>query len=152
MAFAVVSIVVRILVRVDSDDDSRPSTGNPAPNGAFARTLPPGTCTIEPYPDGYIRPTSCTEPHGSEIVAQLTYPAPPGGPYPPVQEFFRRALDLCQSAFETYVGGTADQTPARFFVVLPTPSEWREGERIVVCFANGRNGVELRTSVRAVAR
>lgn len=69
----------------------------------------------------------------------------------PVQEAFRQALDLCETAFVAYVGGTADQTPARFFVVLPTPGEWRGGERIVVCFASGRNGVELTSSVRGAA-
>ena len=152
VVLAVTSIVLRFLQVTSSDGGAGPSADvDRGPKGAFARTLPAGTCTIEPYPSGFVRPTPCSERHGSEIIAQLTYPSPPGGAYPPIQEAFARALDLCETAFEAYVGGTADQTPARFFVVLPTLSEWRGGERLVVCFANGRNGVELTTSVRAGA-
>ncbi|HEV2759835.1 MAG TPA: septum formation family protein [Acidimicrobiales bacterium] len=152
MVFAIASIALRIVLRSAFEPEDRPRADViAADNGEFVRTLPVGTCLIEAYPAGYVHPVPCAERHGSEVVALFAYPGPPGGAYPPVQEAFRQALDLCETAFEAYVGGTADQTPARFFVVLPTSAEWRGGERIVVCFASGRNGVELTSSVRGAA-
>jgi len=154
IALGAISIAARIGLWLWHPDtpQSVPAVVNPGPAGAFARTLPAGTCVLEAYPAGYIRPVACTDRHGSEIVAQLTYPAPPGAAYPPAQDAFGRALDLCETAFKAYAGAPADQTPARFFVVLPAAYEWRGGERIVTCFANGRNGTELTTSVKAAPK
>ena len=152
VALAVLWVALRIVFRIALEPEDPPVAETPvAFMGTFVRTLPAGTCFIEAYPADFVRPTPCTERHGSELVALLTYPSPPGEAFPPVQEAFRVALALCETAFNAFVGGTADRTPARSFVALPRAGDWRGGERLVVCFANGRNGVELTNSVRASA-
>lgn len=150
IAVTIVSIVLRIVVWLAFQPEAEPPAAPPAERiGAYARTLPPGTCVVEPFPDGYVFPTSCDGRHGSEIVAMLTYPAEPGAPYPALPAFYGRALDLCRTTFEAYVGTPADQSPARFFVVRPSPNDWRAGERTFVCFAGSRSAAELTASVRA---
>jgi hypothetical protein len=149
-ALAVVSIVLRIALRFALQPDAPPSAVPPTTlAGAYARSLPAGTCVVQPFPEGYVFLTSCDGPHGSEIVAVLTYPAPANAPYPALPELYGRALDLCKTAFEAYVGTAADQSPARFFVVRPAPNDWRAGDRTFACFAGSRDASELTTSVRA---
>ena len=139
---------VSIQARVREDDSPPTTTRDP---GVHVRTVSPGTCLAEVYPQDFVHPVPCTEPHPSEIVALPTYPAPPGGEMPPPLEVFRQAFAQCETAFKTYVGGTADQTPARFGAITPRTYEWRGGERIVVCYAEGRNGVPLTASLRNAA-
>lgn len=148
---AVLWITLRIALRIalQPDAPSPPAEAPAARPGAYARTLPAGACVVEPFPDGYVFLTSCEARHGSEIVANLAYPAAPDAAYPAIPEFFGRALDLCKKAFEAYVGGPADQSRARFFVVRPPATEWRAGERMVVCYAGSRDDDELTTSIRA---
>lgn len=142
------AIALRIWLPIPGAPDTSPTTVVTTPEAIKVDTVPPGTCLLDAYPDVFVRPTSCDGPHGSEIVALLTYPGPPGAPYPPIAEMFRQALDQCHTAFDAYVGGTGDQSAARYFVVLPTLPNWRAGERIVVCFADGRDGMALTHSVR----
>lgn len=149
-ALAIVWIALRIGLRVALQPDApQPAPPTTFRIGGYANTLPPGTCVVEPFPDGYVFPTSCAGRHGSEIVANLTYPARPDAPYPALPEFYGRALELCKAAFEAYVGTAADQSPARFFVVRTSPTDWRAGMRTFVCFAGSRSAAELTTSVRA---
>ena len=148
-----VAVVVLRLLSIQErhrDDDPPPTT--PRDPGVHVRTVPPGTCLAEVYPQDFVHPVPCTDPHPSEIVALPTYPAPPGGEMPPPLEAFRQAFAMCESAFRAYVGGTPDQTPARFGAITPRLYEWRGGERIVVCYAEGRNGVPLTASLRDAAR
>jgi hypothetical protein len=147
----VASLVLRFLsIQADERDDDSPPTASRDP-GVQVRTVSPGTCLAEVYPQDFVHPVPCTEPHPSEIVALPTYPGPPGGEMPAPLDVFRQAFTLCETAFKAYVGGTPDQTPARFGAITPRSYEWRGGERIVVCYAEGRNGVPLTASLRNAA-
>ena len=152
---SIVLLVVVVVLRFQSiqarqrEDDAPPTTIRDP--GVHVRTVPPGTCLAEVYPQDDVHPVPCTEPHPSEIVALPIYPAPPGGEMPAPLDVFRQAFALCETAFKAYVGGTPDQTPARFGAITPRSYEWRGGERIVVCYAEGRNGVPLTASLRNAA-
>lgn len=150
--FFVASLVLRFLsIQADErKDSSSPATASRDP-GVHVRTVSPGTCLAEVYPQDYVHPVPCTEPHSTEIVALPTYPGPPGGDMPPILDVFRQSFAMCEAAFKAYVGGTPDQTPARFGAIAPRLYEWRGGERIVVCYAEGRNGVPLTASLRNAA-
>jgi hypothetical protein len=141
-------LVLRILSIQADDRDGGSLPATTRDPGVHVRTVAPGTCLAEVYPQDYVHPVPCTVPHPTEIVALPTYPGPPGGEMPPVLDVFRQAFATCESAFKAFVGGTPDQTPARFGAITPRLHEWRGGERIVVCYAEGRNGVPLTASLR----
>jgi hypothetical protein len=151
IVLGVAVLVLRFLsIQAQEQEHIPPPTALRDP-GVHVRTVSPGTCLAEAYPQDYVHPVPCTDPHPTEIVALPTYPGPPGGDLPPPLETFRQAFALCESAFKAYVGGTPDQTPARFGAITPRSYEWRGGERIVVCYAEGRNGVPLTASLRDAA-
>ena len=153
----VAAIAVRIWFRTTDTDDTTPVTpGTMAPTHPYAdtvspRTLPPGTC-LDRVPWNWVRTVPCDQPHAAEIVTVFTYPAPPGGAQPPGNELFRRSLDQCRTDFSAYIATTPDQTPATYFVSVPSTVEWDRGERLVVCYATARNGGDLTASVRGHSR
>ena len=158
-ALGVLSIVARIGLGFVSQPHTDRRTGAEPASGSTvsgpsvpARRLQAGACIKDPYPSGLVHPVSCDVSHGTEIVGLVAYPAPPGGGYPTISALYGNALDLCQAAFEAYVGGTVDKTSARYFFVAPTSFEWREGERNLICFANARDADELTGSLRSSVR
>jgi hypothetical protein len=151
VVIGVASLVLRFFGIQATPQEHDPPTATARDPGVHVRTLSPGTCLTDADPQDDVHPVSCTDPHPTEIVALPTYPGPPGGEMPPPLDAFRQAFAMCESAFKAYVGGTPDQTPARFGAILPRLYEWRGGERIVVCYAEGRNGVPLTASLRNAA-
>lgn len=153
----IVAIAFRIWSRATDTDDTPPVTpATMAPTHPYAdtvspRTLPPGTC-LDRAPSNWVQTVACDQPHVAEIVAVFPYPAPPGGSQPAVTELFRRSMDQCRSDFSAYIATTPDQTPATYFVTVPSGPEWDRGERLVVCYATARNGGDLTASVRGHSR
>ena len=141
-------LVLRLLTVID-DEERRP-VGPAAERdpGVHVRTVAPGTCVAEVYPRDYVHPVPCTQPHPTEIVSLPRYPGPPGDDFPAIRDLYRQSFAMCKAAFNAYTGTTPDQTPARFGAVLPVGYEWEGGERLVVCYAEGRNGVLLTNSLR----
>lgn len=151
IVLGVAVLVLRFVLLWAGPGEESPPPTTPRDPGVHVRTVSPGTCLAEVYPQDFVHPVPCTDPHPTELVALPTYPGPPGGEMPPPLETFRQAFTICESAFKAYVGGTPDQTPARFGAITPRLYEWRGGERIVVCYAEGRNGVPLTASLRDAA-
>lgn len=151
-ALAIASLAVRILLGIALDDDrgrvtpppgeSTMAPTHPSAGTAEARTLPPGTC-LDRTPQVSVRVVPCSQSHVAEIVAVIRYEAPPGSAYPPILDLFRQSLDRCLAEFNAYTGTTPDQTPAGPFAAVPSQSEWNRGERLIVCYATGRNGLDL---------
>ena len=146
----IVAFALRIVLRFTGDSDDEPERPYVPPDPAvLVAGLGPGVCLREPYPAFLVHPVPCTDPHGSEIVALLTHPAPPGAPYPAVLGLFQQTLDPCRRAFEAYAGRPAGQVGARVFVVPPLTYQWAGGDRTVVCFAEAGDGTPRTSSLRA---
>ena len=146
----IVAFALRIWLRLTGDTDEEPERPYVLPDpGVPAAGLVAGTCLREPYPAVVVHPVPCTDPHGSEIVALLTHPAPPGAPYPVLLGLFQQTLDPCRRAFEAYAGRPPEQVAARVFVVPPATYYWAGGDRTVVCFAEAHDGTPRTSSVRA---
>lgn len=146
----VLAFALRIWLPFNDDTEPEPARPYVLPDpGVSVEQLPPGTCLREPSPVGSVHPVACTEPHGSEIVALLTYPAPAGAAYPRVLDVLQQTLEPCRAAFQAYAGGTAEQAGARVYVVQPHPYEWSLGDRSVTCYAEAGDGTPRTGPLRA---
>lgn len=115
----------------------------------------PGTCLKEVYPDEVMVRKDCTSEHGSELVAIVHHPAPPGTPYLRANfELNIQALELCRDPFADYVGQPERESSTLTYAVdYPAEGDWLRGDRTVRCFAIAKDGAPaLTASVRDIAR
>ena len=75
----------------------------------------------------------CSEPHTSEafLVEQLEGGA--GAPFPGLKEIERQVYDLCDPAFETYVGIPYDRSRLEYIYFGPDEESWASRDRIAMC-------------------
>ena len=111
-----------------------------------------GTCLKEMYPEDPVVRQDCSARHGSEVVAMVQHPAPPGAAYPKGFELNFQALDECRSPFADYVGVPSEQSSSELYVQYPSEAEWNRGARTITCFAIGRDGAPLLGSMRGTGR
>ncbi len=94
---------------------------------------------------GAVTATPCSEPHLWEVVGRLNYP---GDTYPGEAAMEGWAVDLCRSAFRTYVGALPEQTvDLEMWYRFPREGNWDAGSRVTWCLAT--RGQNSTGSVRA---
>jgi hypothetical protein len=93
----------------------------------------------------------CTTPHDREVIAVLTHPAGPDGPYPVVSGFEDFIQEKCIPAFESYTGRVADtESELILGYFQPTLSGWGDGDRGLICFLSRRDDQQLSGSLRNI--
>jgi Septum formation len=101
---------------------------------------------------GDVQHHPCTEAHGGEVYAVLTYPADAGATYPPSDAFDAFAADQCAATFQTYTGTAfeaATTLDAGYF--FPIDSGWAGGDRTVICYLEDASGQPLTHSLRSAS-
>jgi hypothetical protein len=120
--------------------------GNPVRRtGSLAGVLAGGLgsfqkCIVgEPLADEPVRIVPCDRPHRSEAVPGVLVLGAPTDPPPTIRQMTPRALDHCEKAVNTYLGGA--KPGVRPSALMPLPEEWRDGETTVICYAVARKPV-----------
>jgi len=101
---------------------------------------------------GDVQHHPCTEAHGGEVFAVLTYPASASDTYPPTEAFDTFAADRCASSFQTYTGiafNDATTLDAGYF--FPLDTGWASGDRTVICYLVDASGQPLTRSMKSAA-
>ncbi|HXR27097.1 MAG TPA: septum formation family protein [Candidatus Baltobacteraceae bacterium] len=101
---------------------------------------------------GDVQHHPCTEAHGGEVFAVLTFPADPGATYPASDAFDAFAADQCSSSFQTYTGiafDAATTLDAGYF--FPLDTGWASGDRTVICYLVDAGGQPLTRSMRSAS-
>ncbi|HXX61201.1 MAG TPA: septum formation family protein [Candidatus Sulfotelmatobacter sp.] len=144
LAIAVVVVVVGVVFR----DRITGNAGSLQVGDCF--DLPAGAAASSSVGDVQHHP--CTEAHGGEVFAVLTYPATASDTYPPTDAFDAFAADQCSSSFQTYTGISYDATTslaAGYF--FPLDSGWANGDRTVICYLMDAGGQPLTRSMKSAA-
>jgi hypothetical protein len=111
-----------------------------------------GTCLREVYPDQDAVRAPCSTKHGSEVIAIVRHPAPPGAAYPKGFQLNFDALAACRSPYVDYVGVPPEQSPSStLYVQYPSEAQWGRGARTVICLAIGRNDAPLLGTMRGAS-
>jgi hypothetical protein len=93
----------------------------------------------------------CDQPHLHEVFGVAEVAGAPTAPYPGDDDIDDEAVDVCDAAFEEYVGIDFDES--RYGYVYYTPSEetWAGGDRAVVCVVE-EDGDPITGSVKDTRR
>jgi hypothetical protein len=101
---------------------------------------------------GDVQHHPCTQAHGGEVFAVLTYPATASDTYPPTDAFDTFAADRCAASFQAYTGVAFDNATALdagyFF---PLDTGWAKGDRTVICYLVDAAGKPLTSSMKSPA-
>ena len=89
----------------------------------------------------------CTTPHGAEVVAVYQYePAPP---VVPTEDEFRIFFEEhCPGGFDDYTGLDFQTADFDMSALTPTPEDWDNGRRDVICYAVPIDREPLTESIR----
>lgn len=101
---------------------------------------------------GDVQHHPCTQAHGGEVFAVLTYPATASDTYPPTDAFDTFAADRCAASFQAYTGVAFDNATtldAGYF--FPLDSGWTSGDRTVICYLVDAAGKPLTSSMKSPA-
>lgn len=105
-----------------------------------------GACLDERSQGQEIAPVEdCGNSHYAEVYQVETLGA---GAWPGSDELENRAEELCDAAFESYVGESYFDSDYDYGYFFPDEAEWRSGERRVVCVILPGFDDDLRGSVR----
>jgi hypothetical protein len=95
----------------------------------------------------------CDEPHEAEVFAVVSIDAPPGAPFPGDPTMEREVMELCDPAFEEYVGAAPEDSRHGFYLwAVPLEESWNVGDRSVHCAVEALPGRSLGESVRGSRR
>lgn len=144
VAIAVVVVVVGVVFR----DRITGNAGNLQVGDCF--DLPADATASASVGDVQHHP--CTEAHGGEVFAVLTYPATATDTYPPTDAFDTFAANQCSTSFQTYTGiafDAATTLDAGYF--FPLDKGWATGDRTVICYLVDAAGQPLNHSMRSAA-
>ena len=75
----------------------------------------------------------CAEPHDSELFALELLEGAPDAPYPGDQALDDPAIELCDAAFEAYVGVDYQDSVYEYSYFTPSEATWAIGDREVIC-------------------
>lgn len=142
-----------------------PSPSVPAPSAAVAGGPPTyqaigdigaGTCydPVTDVDDGtllaaLLRP--CGERHSAEVFGVGRIPGREGDPYPGAEQTAEQARQICEPAFEAYVGLPYVASSLVMTIYSPTAGTWAGGDRLVVCTL-AAEGERLKGSARGTRR
>jgi hypothetical protein len=114
-----------------------------------------GDCfTADPSDDGSgplvttAQIVDCSEPHLAEVILVADLPAAAGEPVPGIEERDDAAEDLCQPAFDSYVGIPLAATELGLLWLAPTEESWTDqDDREVACAVQSLDDEPLTGSV-----
>jgi hypothetical protein len=89
----------------------------------------------------------CAEPHRAEVFGMLEVEAAPTARFPGYDEVEAEAEDLCDAAFEDYLGISFDRSRYGYIYYTQTEETWAGGDRLVMCVVDD-NGRPIEGSVR----
>jgi hypothetical protein len=91
----------------------------------------------------------CAFPHGTEVYAIVTDPAPDGAPYPGVDVVRAAAQPACEAAYEPFVGAPYTTT-SKYWIGILSPEEpyWVIGIRTNWCAVYDRKGRQTTGSAK----
>ena len=75
----------------------------------------------------------CEQPHPNEVFGLGDVPGGPDAPFPGVDPVDDDAIELCDRAFESYVGVALDNSRYSYVYYTPTEESWAGGDRVVMC-------------------
>ena len=75
----------------------------------------------------------CDVPHAFEAFGVEQLPDPAAAPYPSDRDIEDASVELCDAAFEAYVGTSIDDSRYGYHYFTPTESSWADGDREVLC-------------------
>ena len=81
---------------------------------------------------------SCEEPHLHEVFAIVELENPIGAPFPNDRDLENASVDLCDPAFEEYVGTPIDDSRYDYLYYMPSDVTWENGDREVMCVVDDR--------------
>jgi hypothetical protein len=95
----------------------------------------------------------CTEAHGGEVFAVLTYPGDSSAVYPTQDAFDAFAAAQCGPAFTSYTGlALSAPTNLEGSYLFPTPDGWTSNDdRKITCYLDDSTGQPLTRSMRSPA-
>ena len=109
-----------------------------------------GDCLVEMPDRDLVRRVStvaCHVSHGAEVFGR--YDLPHSAAYPGQREVDCSADAGCLERFQAYVGHDLEDSALDFSTLAPTQEAWDDGDRVVMCVAEGRG---LVGSVRGTRR
>jgi hypothetical protein len=75
----------------------------------------------------------CDDPHINEVFGLVLLSDPLGAPYPADRDIEDASVELCDAAFEKYVGSRISNSNYGYLYYTPTESTWEDGDRLVMC-------------------
>lgn len=93
----------------------------------------------------------CAEPHIAEVFGVAALAGAPTAPYPGIDDIEAEAEDLCDAAFEEYVGIDFDRSRLGYIYYTPTEGTWAAGDREVLCVIDD-DGDAMTGSVKGTRR
>ena len=75
----------------------------------------------------------CAQPHDSELFALELLEGAPDAPYPGDRALDDLAIELCDAAFEAYVGVDYQDSVYEYSYFTPSEATWSIGDREVIC-------------------
>jgi hypothetical protein len=97
---------------------------------------------------------ACDAPHGMEVFAKATHPAPFGEAYPNDREMQKFALQACYGQFQAFAGGLYEVSRLDIGVITPTKDSFEDSKaryRTITCFVSDQGGEPLVGSMRGRA-
>lgn len=93
---------------------------------------------------------SCDEAHLHEVFGLVLLKDPLGAPFPNDRDIEDASLDLCDTAYERYVGISVDDSKYGYLYYTPSEATWEDGDRLVVCVVDDR-GDRITGSIKGTA-
>jgi hypothetical protein len=117
-----------------------------------ATESPPGPCYDLDTEGGFL--TGFTEVScGGSRQVEVSFAAPFNeGPFPGDEYLASQAVESCTSAFESYVGVSAEQSQYDVDWLVPTEETWAEGNRDGICLVVSRDGSALSGTIKDSGR
>lgn len=81
---------------------------------------------------------ACEVPHRHEVFGLGELTGGDTAPFPGVDAVDDDAIDLCDTAFESYVGVAIDNSQYSYVYYTPTEESWAGGDRVVMCSVEHR--------------
>ncbi|MCC9205995.1 septum formation family protein [Arthrobacter sp. zg-Y769] len=109
------------------------------PDGTMYSDLKAGDCYTNPDPGSgatdevivEVDLVPCDEPHQQEVfhVSEM-----PDGDYPGQETLDTKAMEICSTEFEGYVGTAVEETTVAGGYIIPSPESWdQEDDRSIMC-------------------
>ncbi len=94
---------------------------------------------------------ACSSPHRHEVFGLVDVAGAPSAPFPGSTDLDAEAQDLCDAAFEAYVGIDFDRSSLGYLYYTPTEATWLAGDRTVLCVVED-GGRAIEGSVKGSGR